>query len=171
MEGQFIYICCPGCTTHVRKPVPFGAFETAPRLLAEGMTRFALVSLTLACLPLLAQEDDARNKFIGKWEARWKDQVICTIRLERGDPISGETQACSIHVDENGDLQAPDSSDRSDEPTPILNARLRGEMLTFEEKDGDEVMKFELRLVGERAAELTLPDAPVRIKPIPFARK
>jgi hypothetical protein len=49
--------------------------------------------------------------------------------------------------------------------------KVSGNILTFEEKDGDDVMKFELRLVGEGKAELRFPDAPVRINPIPFVRK
>ncbi len=140
-------------------------------LLAEGMVKFAIALLMLACPALLAQESKARTEFAGTWEAKWNDQVICTIRLTRGEPLSGETEACSIHVDESGDLQAPEPAEHSNTPAPILNVRLQGETLTFEEKDGDDVMKFELRLVGEGKAELTFPDAPVRIKPIQFARK
>jgi hypothetical protein len=123
-------------------------------------------------LPAFAgARDRSANKFVGTWEAKWKDEVICTIRLKPGDPISGETVACSIQVDENGDLQAPESNQHSEKPTPILNVNLQEATLTFEENDGGEVMKFELKLVGERTAELTFPDAPVRIKPIQFARK
>ncbi len=128
------------------------------------------IAIILACLPLLAQEAEA-HKFVGTWEAKWKDEVICTIRLKPGSPISGETEACSIHVDGNGDLQAPESAEHSAKPAPILNASLKGETLTFEEKEGDEVTKFELKLVGERTAELKFPGAPVRIKPIQFARR
>jgi hypothetical protein len=131
----------------------------------DGMAKIVAIPVLLACLPLLAQETEARNKFVGTWEAKWKDEVICTIRLKPGDPISGETVACTIHVDESGDLQAPESNEHSEKPAPILNVKLQGATLTFEENDGDEVMKFELKLVGERTAELTFPDAPVRIKP------
>jgi hypothetical protein len=88
-----------------------------------------------------------------------------------GEPISGKTGACSIHVDDNGGLKEPESTDRSDKPTPILNGTLHGDTLTFEERDGDELTKFELRLAGERNAELTFPGAPLRIKPILFTRK
>jgi hypothetical protein len=60
------------------------------------------------------------------------------VRLKAGDQISGETEACSIHVDSNGDLQEPESSEHSDRPSPILNAKLQGHTLTFEEKDDDD---------------------------------
>ncbi|MGA2741978.1 MAG: hypothetical protein ABSG65_31625 [Bryobacteraceae bacterium] len=41
----------------------------------------------------------------------------------------------------------------------------------FEEKDGHDVLKFELKLVGDGQAELRTPDAPVKVRPIHFARK
>lgn len=142
-------------------------------LLAEGMVKFAIASLMFVCVVLVAQENKARTEFVGTWEAKWKEQVICTIRLMRGEPLSGETEACNIHVDDNGDLQAPEPAEHSNTPAPepILNVRLQGETLTFEEKDGDDVMKFEFKLVGEGKAELRFPGAPILIKPIQFARK
>jgi len=103
---------------------------------------FALLPL-LACLPLAAQDADAHNaqkKFAGTWEATFKDKVICTIRVKAGDPISGETADCSINVDENADLKEPDSADRPDKPSPMLNPTLQGDTLSFEEKDGDDVL-------------------------------
>src|ERR1039458_7842630 len=99
------------------------------------------------------------------------EKVICTIRLKAGDQISGETAACNINVDANGDLQEPESTDQPDSPSPILNAKLHGETLNFEEKDGDDVLKFEMKLAGDGQAELRILDAPVPVKPIHFARK
>ena len=130
----------------------------------------ALLSL-LVCLPLAAQDTDAQKKVAGTWEAKFKDKVICTIRVKAGDPISGETDACSFNVDENGDLKEPDSADRPDEPSPMLNPKLQGDTLTFEEKEGDDVLKFEMKVVGDGQAELKILNSPIPIKPIHFARK
>lgn len=130
----------------------------------------ALLPLLIAA-PLTAQDAEAQKKFAGTWEAKWKDKVICTIRLKAGEPISGETEACNINVDANGDLQEPESTDHSDAPSPILNAKLEGDTLRFEEKDGDDVLKFEMKLLGDGRAELRILDSPVPIKPIHFDRK
>jgi hypothetical protein len=119
----------------------------------------------------MAQHTDAQKKVAGTWEAKFKDKVICTIRVKAGDPISGETDACSFNVDENGDLKEPDSADRPDEPSPMLNPKLQGDTLTFEEKEGDDVLKFEMKVVGDGQAELKILNSPVPIKPIHFARK
>jgi hypothetical protein len=74
-------------------------------LQSEGMVKLAIAPLMLASLALLAQESKARTEFVGTWEAKVNGQVICTIRLARGEPLSGEMDACSIQVDENGDCK------------------------------------------------------------------
>jgi len=91
----------------------------------------ALLSF-LTLLPLCAQDAEAQKRFAGTWEAKWKDKVICTLRLKAGVQISGETAACSIQVDANGDLQDPASDEYPDQPSPILNAKLLGDTLTFD---------------------------------------
>lgn len=125
----------------------------------------------LGSLSLSAQDSDTAKKFVGEWQARFKDKVICTIRLKSGDPISGQAENCRINVDANGDLQEPDSDGQPDTPSPIMNAKLSGSTLSFEEKEGDDVIKFEFTLVGEGKAELKILDAPVSLKPIPFVRQ
>lgn len=130
----------------------------------------ALLSF-LALLPLAAQDAEAQKKFAGTWEAKWKDKVVCILRLKVGAQISGETVACYIQVDATGDLQDPGSTDHSDQPAPILNTKLLSDTLTFEEKDGDDVMKFEMKLIGDGRADIRVLDAPVAIKPIRFDRK
>jgi hypothetical protein len=136
------------------------------------MSRFVVVLLSLlACLPFAAQDVEAQKKFAGTWEVKFKDKVICTLRLTVGEPISGETSACSLNIHANGDLQEPDSTQDSDQPAPILNPKLHGDILSFEEKDGDDMIKFEMKLVGDGQAELTILDSPVPMKPIHLTRK
>jgi hypothetical protein len=136
------------------------------------MPRFVTALLPLlACLPLAAQDAEAQKKFAGTWEARFKDKVICTIRVKAGEPISGETADCSISVDENGNLKEPDPADRPDKPSPMLKPDVHGDTLTFEEQDDDDVLKFEMKLVGDGEAELRILNSPVPLKPIRFARK
>ena len=140
--------------------------------MASSIPRFAGALLhQLACLPLTAQDTDAQKKFAGTWEAKFKDKVICTIKVKAGDPISGETAACSINLDENGDLKEPDSTDRPDKPSPMRNLKLQGDTLTFEEEDGDDVLEFEMKVFGDGQAELNILNSPVPMKPIHFARK
>ena len=138
----------------------------------EAMRLFLIAFLPLlASAPLAAQGADAQKKFAGTWEAKWRDKVICTIRLTAGEQISGETEACNINVDANGDLQEPESTEHSDPPSPITNAKLRDDILTFDIKDDDDVLKFEMKVIGDGRAELRILDSPIQIKPIRFDRK
>ncbi|MBZ5592761.1 MAG: hypothetical protein LAP39_11030 [Acidobacteriia bacterium] len=130
----------------------------------------SVVALMMAALPLVAQDADAQKKFAGTWEAKFKDKVICTIKLKAGEKISGEMVACSISVDGNGDLQEQDSSEPPDKPSPLLTPKIQGDILTFEDKDDDDVLKFEMKLTGDGQAELRILETPVPIKPIPFKR-
>jgi hypothetical protein len=125
----------------------------------------------LACVHLAAQDKDAQKKFAGTWEAKFKDEVICTIRIKPGDPISGEAADCNINVDEHGDLKEPDTASRPDEHSPMLNPKVNGDTLAFEEQEGNDLLKFEMKVVGEGKAELTILDAPIPVKPIRFTRK
>jgi len=131
-----------------------------------------LTSLPLAAQDAAAQDAAAQKKFAGIWEAKWKDKVTCTVRLKAGEQISGEMEACSLNVDESGDLQEPESTGLPDmPPLPILNPKLQGDTLLFEEKDGDDVVKFEMKLIGDGRAELRTLDIPIPIKPIHFDRR
>ena len=77
----------------------------------------------------------------------------------------------NINLDENGDLKEPDFTDRPDKPSPMRNLKLQGDTLTFEEEDGDDVLEFEMKVVGDGQAELNILNSPVPMKPIHFARK
>ena len=134
------------------------------------MFRLASAVLLFGAVCLQADDSDTAKKFIGEWQAKYKDTVVCTIRLHPGDPISGEAEACNINVDANGNLQEPDPANQSDEASPILNAKVQGSTLTFEEKEGDDIIRFEFTAVGDGRAELKLMNAPVAVKPIPFSR-
>ena len=120
---------------------------------------------------LVAQNARAQQRFAGTWEARLKDKVICTIKLEAANPISGTTHACNINVDSEGELIEPETSD--DKTDPILDPKIDGEKLSFavKDEDGGEPLKFELKLTGDGKAELRFLNAPVTIKPIHFEKK
>jgi len=135
------------------------------------MRKFVVAPLPLlVCLPLAAQDAAAQKKFAGTWEAKFKDKVICTIRVKAGEPISGEMADCNISVDGNGDLQEPESTEH-DKPEPMVNPKLQGDVLTFESKDDNDVLKFEMKLVGDGKAELRILEAPMPVKPIRFERE
>jgi hypothetical protein len=128
-----------------------------------------LTMLPIVC-PGTAQSAD--HRFAGKWEAKFKDQVICSIELRAEGAISGAMEDCRIKVDADGNLVEPDASDTVSRPSPISDVKLAGSVLSFACKDEDdaEATTFELRLIKEGAADLQVTNAPVKIKPIRFVR-
>jgi hypothetical protein len=134
------------------------------------MRKISALLFLLTSLPLAAQDSQAQAKFAGTWQAKFKEKVICTMRVRTGDQLSGETAGCSLNVDENGDLKEPESDVRPDQPSPMRNMKIRDDILSFEDHDNDEVIKFEMKLVGDGQAELKILDPPIPVKPIHFAR-
>lgn len=134
--------------------------------------RILVLLLPLASLAL-AQNADAQKRFAGTWEAKLKDKVICTIKLEAGEILSGVVEDCSFNVNEQGDLIEPDASQSDDQPSPILDPKIDGDKLSFaiNEEGDDQPLKFELKLTGANQAELRIVSAPMPVKPIRFEKK
>jgi hypothetical protein len=130
----------------------------------------SFVAWLLFALACISSAQD-QQRFAGTWQAKFKDVVICTIKLESGEHISGATYGCSIHVNADGDLVETQAPENPEEPSAIMNAKVEADRLSFETKDGDDVLKFEFTLKGERRAELRFVDAPVNIKPIRFDKR
>lgn len=142
---------------------------------AEAMPKLSIPLLlllgALAVAPAPAQDSDAQQRFAGVWEAKFKSRVICTIKLEMGENISGSMQNCKISVNADGDLIDPETSESSgDESDPILNPAIQGDTLAFEIKDEDDVLKLEMQVTAEGRAELRFLNPPAPIKPIHFER-
>jgi hypothetical protein len=130
-----------------------------------------LFLIALASLAL-AQDADAQKRFTGTWVAKVHDKVVCTIKLEAAQTITGAMHACQFNVDGDGELKEPDAPRDDDMPEPMLDPKIQGETLSFgmTDEDGGPPVKFELQLTGDRQAELRLLDTPIAVKPIRFAK-
>jgi hypothetical protein len=127
--------------------------------------------LALTAFTLQAQSAHQQQRFAGTWEAKFKGAVICTIKLEAGEKLSGATYGCNIQVNQDGDLVEAQPAEHADEPSPIVNAKIEGDKLTFDVQDGDDTLKFEFTLAGESRADLRFIDAPLNIKPVHFEKR
>ncbi len=134
---------------------------------------FVLLLAAFGCSCQAAQDAGAQQRFAGTWEAKFKDKIICTIKLETGKTIFGAMHDCKINVNGEGDLIEPEASESDDKPDPILDPKIQGDTLSFEIKDGDEAqhLKFELKVTSGGQAELRFVSAPMPIKPIHFEKK
>jgi hypothetical protein len=116
-----------------------------------------------------AAQKAGATRFSGKWQAKVNNTVVCTIELRGEDVIPGSMTDCRLHSDADGNLVESEPSP-STSPSPISNARITGDVLTFEHKDDEEIVKFEMKLVKEGVGELLIKGAPINTKPITFIR-
>jgi hypothetical protein len=152
--------------------MPELAFRVLP---VDAMRKLATPILYLATLTslVLAQDADVQKRFAGAWVAKVHDKVVCTIKLEAAQTISGAMHACQIHVDGDGELIEPEAAETDDKPEPLLDPKIQAGTLAFgiKDEDGEPPLKLELKLTGEGQAELRFVGAPVAIKPIHFAKQ
>ncbi len=92
----------------------------------HAMRKLTICILFLAALAslALAQDADAQKRFAGTWVAKVHDKVICTIKLEAAQPITGAMHACQINIDGDGQLIEPEESRAEvpgNEPLPAAN--------------------------------------------------
>src|SRR5690349_2630732 len=93
--------------------------------LLTSLALFALIGTSTA-------QPKQNQRFSGKWLAKVKDSVICTIALRVDDAISGSVADCRIHTDPDGNLIEAEPVDISSKPSPISNARIVGAVLSFD---------------------------------------
>ena len=93
-----------------------------------------------------------------------------TLKLEMRNTISGTLSGGHIEVNRDGDIIDASGGGRE---LPISNARIDGDTLWFDWKDGDdETTKLAMKLSGEGEAHLQFLDVPegVKMKPIRLTR-
>jgi hypothetical protein len=131
------------------------------------MLQKQLLVATLFAAALLGQELSSQQ-LSGTWQAKVNGAVVCTLRLQGGEQISGTLNDCSLNFDEKGELVAPDTV--SSGTSPLRNVKLQKNILSFEvEEEGDSV-KMELKVVAKDRAELRVINGPPEIKPVPFQK-
>jgi hypothetical protein len=100
--------------------------------------------------------------FAGVWEGRFGDRVFCVLTVREEGGIEGTLSPGTIELNDDGDLIDAKPSE-SGKPYPIERTRVEGRRLLFEAKDGDDdVLRFELRLLGDGKAELRVVGLPMK---------
>ena len=130
-----------------------------------------LATILLSAIVLFGQPT-ATQKFSGIWEARFKGDVFCVLKIQTGDKLGGTMSSVDINVDEDGNLQ---SAQAKDTEFPILRPSIESDKLIFEWTDNpDEApLKLELKITGEKEAQLRIVEPPegVKIKPFMFTKR
>lgn len=111
-------------------------------------------STTLAAVVALTfgQASDSRN-YAGTWIAELAGKTYVRLEVNRTDgALGGRISLGDIEVDSHGEVAKAASAPR--ELTPIFDVAVRGPLLSFSRKAGEDTDRFEMRLLGGEAAEL-----------------
>ncbi len=110
--------------------------------------------LAMACLAVtIAQPFD---QYSGRWTAEYHGTTY--VRLVLGSTSDGAPQGVmsigeSIHVDARGEVDG--ATEAPAPPTPMLNLRWNGTVLSFSVERGDDIRRFEFRPIDATTGELT----------------
>jgi hypothetical protein len=111
-------------------------------------------------------------KFEGTWEATSEGKVFLVLKIQAGKKISGTLNAGHISLNDEGELiEAGPVEDRE---APFFFATAEGDKLEFDYQDqgDDEIMHFELKLIGDGTGELRIVDEHIpKMKPFRLRKK
>jgi hypothetical protein len=96
----------------------------------------------------------SRNQpYVGTWAAEQGGQIFVRLELTTAnDTLGGRISLADIHNDPRGDVSEVRSA--LGQPTPISDLAWRNQTLTFARKEGDDIDRFEITLIGDGRAEL-----------------
>jgi hypothetical protein len=130
------------------------------------------IGLTGAALQASGTPNNAAelHSFVGTWNARFKGKIFATIKLdEHQGKLVGTVRGATIQLDNSGELTSAHAID-SNEPSPILEAKLQSGVLriTAKENNSEDTVQFEMRLTGTDQGELRLLAPPQVTAPKPW---
>lgn len=142
--------------------------------------KFLFGTLSILCLSTLmaltvsfAQDNKPASKeadlqaYVGTWQAKFKDKVFQTIKLENSQgKLTGTVSRGNLGVNDQGELISAEALEGTD---PIVEAHVGFGVLRLTKKgqDEDENIQFEMKLTSADAAELRIVGIPEaeKIKP------
>lgn len=109
------------------------------------------VSAVVLVMSALVQ---SRNQpYVGTWTAEQGGQSHVRLELTAAnDTLGGRISLANIHIDPRGDVGEILSA--LGEPTPLFDLAWRNQTLTFARKEGDNIDRFEMTLIGDGRADL-----------------
>jgi hypothetical protein len=112
-----------------------------------------LPNATIAAVLAFSMVQTGSQAYAGRWIAERAGTTFVRLDLNvTNGTLGGGISLGDISLDDQGEV----TSARTAPPglTSIVSVRLRDSTLSFSRKDGDDTDQFEMRLVGDEAAEL-----------------
>jgi hypothetical protein len=100
----------------------------------------------------LGQSPDVQP-FAGRWAADHDGRPVVRLDLRmNAGTLSGSIQLADIHVDTRGEVETVVSELSA--ASTIIDITSRSGALAFSRRDGNDIDRFEMRVIDDRAAEL-----------------
>ena len=106
----------------------------------------------------LAIAQPTASRFAGTWTAALDGKTYVRLELvPTGAALTGRISLGNIHVNAEGRVETVTEAPRV--VAPIFDIELRGDVLAFARKDGNDTDRFEMRVMNGGAELLFLPSA------------
>ncbi len=122
---------------------------------------------TIFALGLILEKPQLRD-FVGVWKAAFQGKTFTALTLKlENDKLAGTLSTGEVDLAPDGEVS--NVNQEVGEPRAIFDIKLDGQILSFKDKDGDDVNSLEMKLTGENRAELRflLPDPLPQGMPVP----
>jgi len=106
--------------------------------------------------------------FVGVWKATFQGKTFTALTLKvENDQLAGTLSTGEVDLGTDGEVS--NVNQEVGEARAIFDIKLEGQILSFKDKDGDDVNSLEMKLTGENRAELwfLLPDQLPQGMPVP----
>ena len=113
-------------------------------------------------------ENPQPRDFVGVWKASFQGKTFTVLVLKlENDKLAGTLSTGEVDLADDGEVS--NVNQEVGEARAIFDIKLDGQILSFKDKDGDDVNSLEMKLTGENRAELRflLPDQLPQGMPVP----
>lgn len=120
----------------------------------------ALALLAVAASFAIGQQR-APARFAGVWNAEHRGKTFVILKLKNSEPPSGSIAAGNVRADDAGRVIEVEEEARNERP--LGDIAEKDAVLSFSSRDNSgEIIRYEMRLIGEKEAELRILEAPIQ---------
>jgi beta-lactamase regulating signal transducer with metallopeptidase domain len=106
---------------------------------------------------VFVRRDEDPRAFLGTWRGQFEGKTYILLSLKEANGVmSGAVSVGGFRINDSGQVVQVKAEADPQDATPVGNVKLEGELLSFWGKtpDGGSAVLFQMRLVGDSAAEL-----------------
>ena len=110
----------------------------------------------------------AAKAFLGTWQATHGGKVYAIIKLDDAHGLAGSMSLGQIKSDDTGEIT--EVEEEAHDGSQLTAFKFEDNRLSFEWKDSDDTTRFEMKVTGERTAEVRIVADPAPLRPFRLAK-